>query len=289
MHLIGYLWSGGATDRPYLVEAFRQGLREHGWVEGQNIAIEYRFAEGRFDRLPDLAEELIRLNVDVIVTMPTPTTVVTRRATSVIPIVGIAIGDPEGLGLVASLARPGGNVTGLSYSVGVETFSKGLELLKETLPFIRRVAILWNPANPAHVLAIATVKTVAEQLGVQLQLLETSSPSHFDDAFATMAKERTEALLIFSDSMFSLHRTRLVDLATKARLPAAYGLREIAEAGGLMSYGPSLPDLWRRAANYVDKILKGAKPADLPNLKTAKALGITIPPPLLARADEVIE
>jgi len=300
VHRIGYLTGGLSTDRPHLIEAFRQGLRELGWVEGQNIVIEYRYAEGRFDRLPDLAAELVRLKVDIIVAVATPASAAAKNATGTIPIVGISLGDPVGTGLIASLARPGGNVTGVSYSVGVETIGKGLELLNEIVPNVRQVAILSNPGNPLHAPAVRDVKVAARSLGVQLQLLEARGPTEFDGAFAAMAKERVGGLLVVADTMFNLHRARLVELAAKSRLPAAYGTRDAVEAGGLMSYGPSLPDLFRRGATYVDKILKGAKPADLPveqptkfelviNLKTAKALGLTIPPSLLGRADEVIE
>jgi putative ABC transport system substrate-binding protein len=284
---------------PYL-DTFRQGLRELGWVEGQNIVIDYRYAEGRFDRLPDLAAELVRLKVDIIVAVPTPAAVAAKKATETIPIVAISVGDPVGLGLIASLARPGGNLTGLSYSVGLEIAGKGLELLKETVPKVRRVAILSNPGNPFQPLAITEVNVAARSLGVQLQLLEARGPNELDGAFAAMATERVGALLVVADSLFLLQRTRLADLAARSRLPAAYGLREIVEAGGLMSYGPSVRDLYRRGATFVDKILKGAKPGDLPveqptkfelviNLKTAKALGLTIPPSLLGRADEVIQ
>jgi putative ABC transport system substrate-binding protein len=297
---IGYLAAGSPSGGPHLLEAFRKGLRELGWVEGQNIVIDYRFAEGRFDRLPDLAAELVRLKVDIIVAGPTPPAAAAKKATETIPIVMIGVGDPVGQGLIASLARPGGNVTGLSYSVGLEIFGKGLELLKETVPKVRRVAILSNPANPSHPLAIREVNVAARSLGVQLQLLEARGPNEFDGAFAAMAKERVGALLVVTDPMLVLHRTRLADLAARSRLPAAYGTRESVEAGGLMSYGPSLSDLWRRAATYVDKILKGAKPADLPveqptkfelviNVKAAKALGLTIPQSMFIRADEVIE
>jgi len=208
--------------------------------------------------------------------------------------------DPVGLGLVASLARPGGNVTGLSYGTSPEIFSKGLELLKETVPKVRRVAVLSNPGSPIQPLIIRELNVAGRSLGVQLQLLEVRGPDEFDGAFAAMAKEGVGALLVVSDSLFNLHRTRLADLAARSRLPAAYGTRDLVEVGGLMSYGPSFRDLHRRGAVYVDKILKGAKPADLPveqptkfelviNLKTAKALGLTIPPSLLARADQVIE
>ena len=299
VYRIGFLAAGGGPAAVPLREAFRQGLREVGWVEGQNIVIEYRFAEGRFDRLPDLAAELVRLKVDIIVTGATPAAAAAKNATETIPIVMVSVGDPVGLGLIASLARPGGNATGLAYSVGLEIFGKGLQLLKETVPKVSRVAVLWNPGNPGHALAIRDVKGAAQSLGVQLQLLEARGPNDFDGAFAAMAQERVGALLVVAESMFFLHRTRLADLAARSRLPAAYGSREIVEAGGLMSYGPSAPDLYRRAATFVDKILKGAKPADLPveqptkfelviNLKTAKALGLTIPQSILIRADEVI-
>jgi putative ABC transport system substrate-binding protein len=297
---IGFLGSTSPSDLSARLDAFRQGLRELGWVEGQSIVIDYRFAEGRFDRLPDLAAELVRLKVDIIVAQASPGAAAAKNATETIPIVMIAgSADPVGLGFIASLARPGGNVTGLSFSVGPEIFGKQLELLKETVPKVRRVAILWNPANPGHPLAIRDVNVAARSLGVQLQLLEARGPNEFDGAFAAMATERVGALLVVADGVFFLHRTRLADLAARSRLPAAYGARESVEAGGLMSYGPSLRDLFRRSATYVDKILKGAKPADLPveqstkfelviNLKTAKALGLTFPQSLLVRADEVI-
>ncbi len=273
---IGYLGPTSPSSSSSLLDAFRQGLRELGWVEGQNIVIDYRFAEGRYDRLPDLAAELVRLKVDLIVASPTPAVVAAKNATE------------------------GGNVTGLSYGVGPEIFSKALELLKETVPKVRRVAILSNPASPIQPLIIREVNVAARSVGVQLQLLEAQGPNEFDGAFAAMAKERVGALLVVADSLFIFHRTRLADLAARSRLPAAYGVREHVEAGGLMSYGPSLRDLFRRGATYVDKILKGAKPADLPveqptqfelviNLKTAKALGLTIPQSLLQRADEIIQ
>jgi putative tryptophan/tyrosine transport system substrate-binding protein len=298
VHRIGYL-AGGSSTLPFHA-AFREGLRELGWVEGHNIVIDYRFAEGQYDRLPGLADELVRLKVDIIVAAPTAAAVVVKKATEAIPIVMISIGDPVGLGLIASLARPGGNVTGVSYSVGLELFGKQLELLKETIPMVRRVAILSNPANPAQARAIENVKAAAESLGVQLQLLGARDPKEFDDAFAAMAKERAGALLVVADAVFNIHRARLVDLAVKNRLPSMYGIRESVEAGGLMFYGHDVLGQARHAATFVDKIFKGAKPADLPvqqptkfelviNLKTAQALGLTVPPSVLARADEVIE
>ena len=294
---IGYLSSGSATVNP---EAFRQGLRELGWVEGQNMAIDYRFAEDRFDRLPDLAAELVRLKVDVIVAGPTQPAVVAKNATRTIPIVMVSAADPVELGLIASLARPGGNVTGLSFSVNPELFGKGLEFLKEAVPKLRRVAVLSNPANPAQPRAIDKVKVAARSLAIPLQLLEARGPNEFAGAFAAMAKQRVEALLVVAEGLFLRHRARLADLEAKYRLPSMHGLKENVEAGGLMSYGPSVVVTFRRAAVFVDKILRGTKPADLPveqpttfelviNLKTAKALGLTLPPALLQRADQVIE
>ena len=297
---IGYLGATSPSDRPPLLDAFRQRLRELGWVEGQNIVIDYRYAEGRVDRLPDLAAELVQLKVDVIVSLGTQGVTAAKNATETIPIVMIYVRDPVGTGLIASLARPGGNVTGVSGYTGLEIVAKQLELLKETVPKVRRVAILSNPDNAYHQLAIREVNVAARSLGVQLQLLEARGPNEFDGAFAAMAKERVGALLVLSDGIFSSHRTRLADLAARSRLPAAYGVRESVEAGGLMSYGPSFLDTYRRSAAYVDKILKGAKPADLPveqptkfelviNLKAAKAIGLEVPPLLIARADELIE
>src|SRR5215468_10991532 len=298
---IGFLGVSSPSDRPPLLEAFRQRLRELGWVEGQNIVIDYRYAQDRVDRLPDLAAELVRLKVDLIVASAgTQAAMAAKNATETIPIVMIYVRDPVGTGLIASLARPGGNVTGVSGSAGLEMFAKQLELLKETVPKIRRVALLSNPDNAYHQLAIREVNVAARSLGVELQLLEARGPNEFDGAFAAMAKERVGALLVLSDAVLNSHRIRLADLAARSRLPAAYGVRESVEAGGLMSYGPSFLDSYRRAATYVDKILKGTKPADLPveqptkyelviNMKTAKALGLTIPPSLLRRADEVIQ
>jgi putative ABC transport system substrate-binding protein len=297
---IGYLRVTSASDRPPLLDAFRQGLRELGWVEGQNIVIDYRFAEGRLDRLPDLAAELVRLKVDLIVSLGTQGVTAAKNATETIPIVMIAVRDPVGAGLIASLAHPGGNVTGVSGYAGLETVAKQLELLKETVPKIRRVAILLNPTNAYHSLAVREVNVAAQTLGVQLQLLEARGPNEFDGAFAAMVKERVGALLVLSDVIFNSHASRLADLAARSRLPTAYAVRESVEAGGLMSYGPGFLELYRRSAAYVDKILKGAKPADLPveqptkfelviNLKAAKALGLEVPPLLIAQADELIE
>ena len=295
---IGYLSTGSRGSRFH--EAFQEGLRELGWVEGQNIAIEYRFADGKFDRLPELAAELVRLKVDIIVAQPTPAALAARSATGSIPIVMINVGDPVGVGLVASLARPAGNVSGTAFDVGLETFGKALEVLKEAVPKAERVAILTNPGNPAQALAITSVETTAQSLGLRLLFLEARVPDDFGRVFAEIAKERVDALLVVAESLFMLHRTALADLALKYRLPTMFGIRENVVAGGLMSYGPSLAQNSRRAAAFADKILKGAKPADLPveqptkfelviNAKTAKALGLTIAPSLLLRADEVIQ
>jgi putative ABC transport system substrate-binding protein len=276
-----------------------QGLRDLGYVEGQNITIERRFSEGKYERLPDLAADLVRLKVDVIVTGGTQPPFEAKHATRTIPIVMANHGDPVGSGLVASLARPGGNVTGLS-SLAPELVGKQLELLKEIVPRISRVAVLWNPTNQTHLLSLGEVKVAARSLGVQLQILEARGPDDFESAFATMTRERVGALLVLADGMFFVHRTRIAILAAKQRLPAMFTVREHVDAGGLVVYGPSLRDNFRRAAAYVDKILKGAKPADLPveqpmkfelvvNLKTAKALGLTIPQSILIRADHVIQ
>ena len=300
VYRIGFLHFGSPTTSRPLIEAFSEGLRELGWVEGKTMVIEYRSAESRFDRLPNLAAELVRLKVDVILAGSTAVAAAAMNATGTIPIVMASASDPVGLGLVASLAAPGGNITGLSFSVGVETYGKSLELLREAAPKIRLVAILSNPTNPSHALATTNVTAAARSLGVQLQLLEARAPNLFDSAFAAMVKERVQALLVVADGMFASNRTRLADLAAKSRLPSMYGVREHVEAGGLMSYGPSVPAQFRRAALYVDRILKGTKPSDLPveqptkfelviNLKTAKALGLTIPPSVLGRADEVIQ
>src|SRR5713101_2625051 len=262
---IGFLSALSPSDASPGLNAFRQALRELRWAEGQSIGIDYRFAEGRPDRLPDLAAELVRLKVDIIVAVATQGVAAAKNATETIPIVMISgSADPVGLRFIASLARPGGNVTGLSFSVGPEIVGKQLELLKETVPKVRRVAILSNPASPVQPLFIRDLKVAARSLGMQLQFLEARGPNEFDGASAAMAKERVGALLVVADAMFLLHRTRLADLAARSRLPAAYGVRENVEAGGLMSYGPSIRDLYRRSATFVDKILKGAKPRDLP-------------------------
>src|SRR4051794_12087086 len=296
---IGFLASGSSAFAAPIVGAFRAGLRDLGWAEGQNVMIEFRFAEGRFDRLPDLAAELVRLKMDLIVAVPTPAALAAKNATGTIPIVMISVTDPQGIGLVASLARPGGNVTGGSFSVGIDIIGKQLQLLKEVFPRASSVAILLNPANPGHAQILNKMKADAKSLGLSLHLLEARAPDEFDDAFAAITKDHVDTLLVVADAMFQANRTRLAELAAKNRLPTMYTFREYADAGGLISYGPNLVSQYRQAAVYVDKILKGAKPGDLPveqptkfelviNLKTAKALGITIPQSLLQRADELI-
>jgi putative ABC transport system substrate-binding protein len=300
VYRIGFLGGTSRTANADMTNAFSQGLRELGYVEGQNVAIEYRYAEGKYERFPDFMNELVRLKVDVIVAVPTAAALAAKNATGTIPIVTVAVFDPIESGLVASLARPGTNVTGLTLIAGAEIVGKYLELLKESLPKVSRVAVLWNPANAAHPSLVREAESSARTLGLQLQLAGVRGPDEVDNALAAMARERVGALMVLPDSMFVAERTRLAELATKHRLPAMYGLRLHAEAGGLMAYSANLPDSARRAAAFVDRILKGAKPADLPverptkfelviNLKTAKALGLTIPPAVLARADEVIQ
>ncbi len=299
---IGYLAVSNLAASPHLIEAFRQGLRDLGYVEGRNVVIEYRSAEGKFERLPALAAELVALKVDVIVTSSTEGVLAAKQATRTLPIVIAAVGDPVASGLVTSLARPGGNVTGLS-ALSPELVEKGLELLKQAVPRVSRVAVLWQPGGLGErteqdILKAADV--AGRALGVRLQVVEVRGPADFDRAFSDMTRARAGALAVLPGTMFIIERRRLVDLAAKNRLPAVYPLREFVDAGGLMAYGASLADLFRRAAIYVDKILKGAKPADLPveqptkfelviNLKTAKALGLTIPPSVLGRADEVVQ
>jgi putative tryptophan/tyrosine transport system substrate-binding protein len=296
---IGVLAPGSPTSSPQLREAFRQQLRELGYVEGQNIVIEYRWAEGRAERLPDLAAELVSLNVDVIVAGGTPGPLAAKHATGTIPIVMTAAGDPVGSGLVASLARPGGNVTGLS-ARSPDLSGKRLQLLKEVVPGVARVAVLWNAANPYAALVVRETEAAARSLGVQVQFLEVRGPDDFENALPAAIRGRAGALIVVEDPLTFLYLKRIAEFAAQNRLPATYGYREFAEAGGLMTVGPNLADLYRRAAIFVDKILKGAKPADLPieqptkfelviNLKTAKALGLTLPPSLLLRADQVIE
>ncbi len=298
---IGWLSAGfPRPDRDPPVDAFRQGLRELGYVEGQNLVIEYRGAEGRDERLPDLAAELVRLHVDVLVAVGPIATRAAQHATRTLPIVMTGTADPVGAGFVASLARPGGNITGVSLLMA-ELPGKRLELLKETVPQSTRVAVLANPDNPVYKLYLNNLTVAARALGLHLHVVEVHSADELDPAFAAVTRAGADALMVLSDPVLMDNlRGRVADLAATHRLPAMYNWKMYVEAGGLMSYGPSLPERHRRAATYVDKLLKGANPADLPveqptkfelviNLKTAKALGLTVPPTILFQADEVIQ
>jgi putative tryptophan/tyrosine transport system substrate-binding protein len=299
IHTIGWL-SAGAFDPtgPSLI-AFLTALRELGWIEGKNVAFERRWAENQLDRLTEFAAELVRLNVNVIVAFGTLAPLAAKRATSTIPIVMADAGDPLGSDLVASLARPGGNVTGMSL-MAPDLGGKRLELLKEMLPQLARVAVLWNAANPYSALVFKETQAAGRTLGIEVQSLEMRGPGDFDGAFAAARQQHPAALIAVEDPLTITYLKRIADFAVAEQLPSLYGLRGYVEVGGLISYGANLDDLHRRAAGYVDKILKGATPANLPvqqpakfemviNLKTAKALGLTVPPTLLARADEVIE
>jgi putative ABC transport system substrate-binding protein len=280
-------------------EAFRQGLRDLGWVEGKNISIEYRYAEGRNDRLPDLVADLVRLKVDIIVAAVNTDALAAKNATREIPIVVASAGDPVALGLVESLARPGGNITGLS-QISPELAGKRLELLKEIVPKLSRVAVLWNPQGTTSPLSWKEIQLPAPELGIQLHSLEVRRSNDFDKAFEDATRARAGAVAIMPDPLFAGNLKRIADLAAKNRLPSIFHLREFVDSGGLVAYGVDRPDQFRRAATYVDKILKGRKPADLPieqptkfelviNLKAAKQIGLTIPPNLLVRADRVIK
>ena len=298
---VGYLATSGATS-PHLREAFRQGLRDLGYVEGRSVVLEIRDAEGKPERFPAFAAELVALKVDVIVTTSTTGTLAAKQATETVPIVFAVAADPVPDGLVASLARPGGNVTGLSLLLP-DLVGKCLEQLKQAVPGVSRIAVLWQPGGRGERTdrdMVKAAEVAARALGASLQVVEARDPADFDRAFSDMTKARAEALTVLTSATLIGQRNRLVDLAAKNRLPAVYPWKEAVDAGGLMSYGPDLSDNYRRAAIYVDKILKGAKPGDLPveqptkfelviNLKTAKALGITIPQSVLVRADKVIE
>jgi ABC-type uncharacterized transport system substrate-binding protein len=295
---IGFLGNSTAALESNLVGPFREGLRELGHEEGRSIVIEYRWAEGMYERFPVLIAELIALKVDVIVTAGTPAALAVKKATTSIPLVMIAVGEPVATGLVASLARPGGNATGVSsLSDGIE--GKRLELLREMVPSISHIAVLWNVSSPIMLIFEREMRAAAEVLGMKMLSLGVRTLEEIEEAFATIMRERPGALFVLADRLFLHHRKRIMDFALEQRLPV-HAYRELVEIGALMFYGPSYADLHRRAAAYVDKILKGAKPADLPverpvkfdlviNLKTAKALGLEVPATLLARADEVIE
>jgi putative ABC transport system substrate-binding protein len=282
-----------------LVGPFRDGLRELGYEEGRNIVIEYRWAEGNYDRFPALIGELLTQKVDVIVTAGTPATLAVKQAASSVPLVMVAVGDPIATGIVASFARPGGNITGLT-SISPELEAKRLELLQEVVPNLAHVAVLWNPSNLYQVYSEKEIQALALVLGLRMLSLGVRNQEEIENAFGTIVKERPDALLVLADRLFLHNRARIMDFALRNRLPGVHAYRELAEAGGLMSFGPSYADMHRRAASYVDRILKGSKPADLPveipvkftlvlNLKAAKAMGVTIPPTIIVRADEVIE
>jgi putative ABC transport system substrate-binding protein len=280
------------------VQGFRQGLRELGYVEGQNILIEWRSADGRYDRVPFLVADLVHLNVAVIVADSTVAVRAAKQATATIPVVMAIVADPVGSGLVTSLSRPGGNITGLSLMM-TEISAKRLQLLREIVPKASRVAVLWNPASPWHQRVVKQIELVAPALRMRPQFVAARSPADFEPAFSAMTKGHADALFVVEDPVFDFHRSRLLELVRKSRLPAIYGVRDVVEAGGLVSYGASFTDMFRRSAFFVDKLLKGAKPAELPveqptklelviNLKTAKALGLTIPQSVLSQADQVI-
>jgi putative ABC transport system substrate-binding protein len=297
---IGFLDQGSlANNRPY-VDGLRQGLVDLGWVDGRTMVIESRFAEGKTDQLPRLAAELVRSKVDVIVTSSTPAALAAKHATATVPIVIGFVADPVGSGIVASLARPGGNITGWTHS-GRELRAKYLELIKAAVPSATRVGVLWNPANQVHQPSMQNIEDAARQLKVELHLAGAQESKELERAVSSLVEKRVQALVVFPDGMFQSQTSQIVALAARHRLPAVYGLREFAEAGGLMAYGANVARMHRQlSASLVDKILKGARPASLPvaqptqfdlliNLKTAKALGLTIPPALLVRADQLIE
>jgi len=299
VYRIGFLSPQSAADIAPHIDAFRQGLRELGDVEGQNIAIESRYADGRADRLPDLAAELVRLKVDLILAMNNPSIAAAQRETKTIPIVMVGATDPVGSGFVASLARPGGNITGLS-SQFAETGGKRLQLLKEVIPNVSQIAVLWDPTEPGRREEVSIIEAAAPTLGVRLQLFETRSPNDIGGAFAAMTRAGAGAVIVQGTSMLFSQRTRIAEHAIRSRLPSACALTEYVQAGCLMSHLGGLSDFFRRAASVAHKIHTGARPADLPveqptkfsvviNLKTAKALGLTLPPSLLLRADQVIE
>ena len=296
---VAYFDGGAAKTNPAFVDAFRDGLRDLGYVEGKNILIEYRFAEGKYERLPAFAADLVRIAVDVIVCVGDPVILAAKQATSTIPIVMASVGDPVGRGFVSSLAHPGGNITGVS-NFAVALSGKWLELLKQVVPNLSRVAILRNADNPTHPLFWAEAQRVAGEVGLAVRSLEVRDAKDIEAAFASMPQERVDAFAVLPDPLLFGQRIQIADLAASARIPGIAAFRENVEVGALIAYGPNLAANRRRAAWFVDKILKGARPADLPveqptrfelliNLKTARALGLTIPPSLLLRADQVIE
>lgn len=297
---IGYLGATSATAAVQWVASLRRGLQDHGYLEGQNFVIEYRWAEGRYDRLDGLAADLVRQRVDVIVAPTTTSAQAAKRATTTIPIVFLLIADPVAQGFVTSFARPGGNATGLAATGGPEIYGKLLELLAEAVPGTTRVAVLSNPASPFGALALREVERAARSHRVQLTAHEALRPEAFENVFRAAVRARADGLLVLPDPMFFAQRTRLAELEARHRVPTIYGFRQHAEAGGLMAYGVDIADLYRRAGGYVARILGGARPRDLPveqprtfeftiNVKTARTLGLTLSPTLLLRANQVIE
>lgn len=297
---LGYLGVNRPEEVQNLLDALHLGLRERGWVEGQNVQIDYRWAGGASDQLARLADELVRLKVDLLIAPTTQAIHAAKRATRETPIVMVASNDPVSDGFVVSLARPGGNITGLTFDPGLEIGGKHIELLVQVVPNLSRVAVLVNPQNRTHALMSGAMRVAARTFGVQLQFFEARLPDQIDGALVAALKGRPGAMLIHSDGLFFGQRGRIAAFAARTKLPTIYPWREAADAGGLMSYGASLPDNFRRAGGFVDRLLKGAKPADLPveqptkfefviNLKTAKAISLTIPPSVLGRADEVLQ
>jgi len=297
---IGFVEAGSKSANQHFVEAFRAGLRDLGYVEGQNIAIEERWAEGRVERFPDLLADLLRLRVDVIVQASSPGAVTAKKVAASVPIVFVGVADPVGLGLVESLSRPGDNVTGLSLGFAEGLAGKWVELFKEAVPRVSRVAVLSNPLQPAHPGLMSHAQVAATALGVKLVSFPVRDANGLEGAFAAMAADGARGLIVFTDPLTLRYRARIVELAAAHRLPAMYTFGEFVRAGGFMAYGPSVPEMFRRAATYVDRILKGAKPVDLPveqptkfefviNLKTAQALGLTFSPTFLSLADEVLK
>jgi putative ABC transport system substrate-binding protein len=296
---VGFMGNSTAALEANLVGAFRDGLHELGYEEGRNIIIEYRWADGKYERFPALVAELIAAKVDVIVTAGTPAALAVKKATTTVPLVMVAVGDPVGTGLVPSLARPGGNLTGLS-SIAPDLEGKRLDILREVVPTLSHVAILFNSLNPFHVASMRQAHAAAQAMGIKLQQHDIRKSEDLDGAFAAIRNERPDALLILADRVFLHNRQRMMDFTEEQHLPSINAYTELVEAGGLMSYGPSYEDMHKRAAIYVDKIIKGAKPADLPieqpskftfniNLKVAKALGLSVPSSLVTLADKVIE
>ncbi len=299
VYRIGFLGNSTAALEANLVGPFREGLRDLGYVEGRNVLIEYRWAEGKYDRFPTLIGELLALKVAVIVTAGTPATLAVKKATTSVPLVMTAVGDPVGTGIVPSLSHPGGNITGLT-AISTEMDAKRLELLREVVPSVSYIALLWNAGSPLQVLAEKQVQAAAQVLRMRVLSLGVKTEEEIKSALAVMARERLDALLVLADRLLLHHRVLIMDFATRHRLPGVHAYRELVEAGGLMSFGPSYADMHKRAAYFVDRILKGAKPGDLPverprtfelviNLKVAKALGLTIPQSVLLRGTEIIQ